>query len=111
MDPGLAKGEPRSAIGGRISRGEKAYGYALGLFSNLNRGSNQYHGVGAPGAVAYQQTVLEIPGKVVAVKLRHDAHLSASNRATLEYQASGRLEGSMVVWRALPHHIDNPPSD
>ncbi|GBP07225.1 hypothetical protein EVAR_73826_1 [Eumeta japonica] len=27
------------------------------------------------GAVAYQQTVLEIPGRVVAVKLRHDAHL------------------------------------
>ncbi|GBP01941.1 hypothetical protein EVAR_70970_1, partial [Eumeta japonica] len=31
------------------------------------------------GAVAYQQTVLEIPGRVVAVKLRHDAHLSASS--------------------------------
>ncbi|GBP00077.1 hypothetical protein EVAR_71589_1 [Eumeta japonica] len=30
-------------------------------------------------AVAYQQTVLEIPGKVVAVKLRHDALLSASS--------------------------------
>ncbi|GBP06324.1 hypothetical protein EVAR_102533_1 [Eumeta japonica] len=35
------------------------------------------HG-GSSGAVAYQQTVLEIPGRVV-VKLRHDAHLSASS--------------------------------
>ncbi|GBP12745.1 hypothetical protein EVAR_72096_1 [Eumeta japonica] len=36
------------------------------------------HG-GSSGAVAYQQNILEIPGRVVAVKLRHDAHLSASS--------------------------------
>ncbi|GBP16113.1 hypothetical protein EVAR_68678_1 [Eumeta japonica] len=34
---------------------------------------------GSSGAVAYQQTVLDIPGRVVAVKLRHDAHLSSSS--------------------------------
>ncbi|GBP03181.1 hypothetical protein EVAR_73681_1, partial [Eumeta japonica] len=34
---------------------------------------------GSSGAVAYQQTVLEIPGRVIAVKLRYDAHLSASS--------------------------------
>ncbi|GBP08569.1 hypothetical protein EVAR_73241_1 [Eumeta japonica] len=43
---------------------------------------------GSSGAVAYQQTVLEIPGRVVAVKLRHDSHLSASS-----CQVSGSLEG------------------
>ncbi|GBP13835.1 hypothetical protein EVAR_73283_1 [Eumeta japonica] len=34
---------------------------------------------GFSGAVAYQQTVLEIPGRMVAVKFMHDAHLSASS--------------------------------
>ncbi|GBP02476.1 hypothetical protein EVAR_73702_1, partial [Eumeta japonica] len=47
---------------------------------------------GSSGAVAYQQTVLEFPGRVVAAKLRHDAHVSASSYV-FEYQASGRLEG------------------
>ncbi|GBO98375.1 hypothetical protein EVAR_73535_1 [Eumeta japonica] len=47
------------------------------------------HG-GSSGAVAYQQTVLEIPGRVVAVKLRHDAHLSASSH----------LFGMPGLWKA-----------
>ncbi|GBP12160.1 hypothetical protein EVAR_73111_1 [Eumeta japonica] len=34
---------------------------------------------GEVSAVAYQQTVLEILERVVAVKLRHDAHLPASS--------------------------------
>ncbi|GBP09994.1 hypothetical protein EVAR_91355_1, partial [Eumeta japonica] len=45
---------------------------------------------GSSGAVAYQQTVLEIPGRVVAVKLRHDAHLSASSH----------LFGMPGLWKA-----------
>ncbi|GBP16209.1 hypothetical protein EVAR_72525_1 [Eumeta japonica] len=47
---------------------------------------------GSSGAVAYQQTILEIPGRVVAVKLRHD--VTCRLRATCsDCQASGRLEG------------------
>ncbi|GBP10046.1 hypothetical protein EVAR_70888_1 [Eumeta japonica] len=59
----------------RIFRGEKAYGYAIGLlFEPYPRVI-----ISVPwGAVAYQQTILEILCEVVAVKLRH-AHLSASS--------------------------------
>ncbi|GBP97219.1 hypothetical protein EVAR_71038_1 [Eumeta japonica] len=34
---------------------------------------------GSSGAVVYQQTFHEFPERVVDVKLRHDAHLSASS--------------------------------
>ncbi|GBP01437.1 hypothetical protein EVAR_71235_1 [Eumeta japonica] len=47
---------------------------------------------GSSGAVAYQQTVLEIPG-VVAVKLRHDVHLSASSH----------LFGMPGLWKAAKY--------
>ncbi|GBP12140.1 hypothetical protein EVAR_101514_1 [Eumeta japonica] len=88
----------------RIFRGENAYDCAIGYIY-------RYHGVGRPrvipkeklptvvevpirlqhrSAVAYQQTVLEIPGRVVAVKLRHDAHLPASSH----------LFGMPGLWKA-----------
>ncbi|GBP97232.1 hypothetical protein EVAR_70666_1 [Eumeta japonica] len=58
----------------RIFRGEKAYGCSIGLLFEQSRVNIDYG-----GAAAYQHTVLEIPGRVAAVKLRHDAHLSVSS--------------------------------
>ncbi|GBP17224.1 hypothetical protein EVAR_73530_1 [Eumeta japonica] len=75
-------GEPRSGNVPNLQR-EKAYGCARiaprALPEGYNIGTMRVcWPQGSSGAVAYQQTVLEIPG-VVAVKLWHDAHLSASS--------------------------------
>ncbi|GBP09681.1 hypothetical protein EVAR_102532_1 [Eumeta japonica] len=74
----------------RIFRGEKAYGCAIGLLFEPYPRVIISVPWGSSGAVAYQQTVLEIPGRVVAVKLRHDAHLSASSH----------LFGMPGLWKA-----------
>ncbi|GBP11565.1 hypothetical protein EVAR_91360_1 [Eumeta japonica] len=50
------------------------------------------------GAVAYRQTVLEITVTVVAVKFRHDAHLSASRHLFGMQGLWKRLEGLGLVW-------------
>ncbi|GBP14620.1 hypothetical protein EVAR_73962_1 [Eumeta japonica] len=54
---------------------------------------------GSSGAVAYQQKFFEIPGRVVAVKLRHDAHLLASSH----------LFGMPGLWKARGQK-DSPSS-
>ncbi|GBP04644.1 hypothetical protein EVAR_91356_1, partial [Eumeta japonica] len=50
------------------------------------------------GSAAYQQTVLKFAGMVVAVKVRHDVHLSASSHCS-ESLGLWRLEGRRELAR------------
>ncbi|GBP16565.1 hypothetical protein EVAR_73370_1, partial [Eumeta japonica] len=80
-------GEPRSGNGVPNLQRREAYGCAIGLlFEPYPR---QICVCGSEKDLQ-MQTVLEIPGRVVAVKLRHDAHLSASSH----------LFGMPGLWKA-----------